>query len=151
VSGFNPLRVCDLERLEVALQKDIELYQLDKSPNLMLIQKLKPKFKNEPLRLLIHDNVKDLETIITPIRIIHNERIIANDKTCRNAGCYFTGDHMARHEQSCSREISPIQSVQTAYGQRSDIIYELVNLNLLPKCAVEYRKTSFCKIIKFIM
>lgn len=130
--GFNPLRVCDLERLRVTLQKDIELYQLDESPNLMLLQRLKPKFKNESLRLLIHDNVNDLETIITPIRIIHNERIIANDKTCKNAGFYFTGVHMVRHEQSCSREKSPIQSMQTAYGQRSDVIYELVNLNLLP-------------------
>ncbi|CBY10608.1 unnamed protein product [Oikopleura dioica] len=42
----------------------------------------------------------------------------------------------------CSRK-SPIISVQTSYGQRTDIIFELVKHKFLPSEALEYRKTTF--------
>jgi len=35
--------------------------------------------------------------------------------------------------------------VQTSYGQRTDIIFELVKHKFLPSEALEYRKTTFCK------
>jgi len=57
---------------------------------------------------------------------------------------------MARHEQSCAQEKSPIQSVQASYGKRTDIIWDLVDLDILPKEALDYRKTTFCKSTYFI-
>ena len=150
IAGFEELRMRDLQRLETALQKDIEVFQLSTPPYLMVLRQHKRKFKNEPLRLLIDDGQNSLDTPINPILIIYNERIVATESFCQNVGCYFKGTNMARHEKSCAKEKSPVHSVQASYGKRTDIIWDLVDLDILPKEALEYRKTTFCKSTYFI-
>lgn len=140
------LRYQDLERLSVALQKDIELYVLHDSPNIRLFHAKKKKFKNAPLRLLVDDGEKSPDTVIWPILIIHNERAIAKDQVCPNPGCYYQTHRKCnfdRHFKRCSQAKTPITSKQTAYGQRSDIIWELVEGTYLPKEALNFRKTKF--------
>ena len=143
--GFSTLRFRDIQRLSETLEKDIELYVLENSPNVRLFHARKKKYKNEPLRLLIDDGDKNADTVIWPILIIHNERVLGKRERCPNFGCYFEGDQFARHITRCSKEKSPIISKQVAYGERSDIIWELVNARYLPNDALNFRKNKFGK------
>ena len=74
--GFSTLRFRDIQRLSETLEKDIELYVLENSPNVRLFHAKKKKYKNEPLRLLVDDGDKNADTVIWPILIIHNERVL---------------------------------------------------------------------------